>query len=91
VHRRRVLDRRPVLAATHLEAAVAHFAFDEQIRRLDSKWLQEVHTTQCCRSCCPSHLEVARAWEDDAALHHVVSNEGVQRARSRRAKDGSAV
>ena len=40
---------------------------------------------------CTRHLEVARAREDDAALHDVVAYEWVQRACSRRAEDERAL
>ena len=63
------------LAAAHLEAAVRDRALDEQAGRLDRERLQKVHATQCRRRCCTRHLEVARAREDDAALHDVVGDE----------------
>ena len=60
------------LATANLEAAVRDCALDEQIGRLHDERLQKVHATQCCRGCRTRHLEVARAREDDAALHDVV-------------------
>ena len=90
VHRLRGLNG-VGLATANLEVAVRDCAIDEQIGRLHGERLQKVHATQCCRGCRTRHLEVARAREDDAALHDVVGDEGVKRARSRRAEDDAAV
>ena len=62
------------LAAAHLKAAFSECALDEQAGRLDGEWLQEVNATQRRRRCSSRHLEVAGAWEDDAALHDVVGD-----------------
>ena len=71
VHRRR-LDSVGV-AAAHLEAAVRDRALDEHAGRLDGERLQEEHVVQCHRADCSTHhLEVARAWENDAVLHDMV-------------------
>ena len=93
VHRR-VHQRVVVLAAAHLEPTIAHRALDEQAGRLDGERLQEEHAAQ--RSCArrrsaARQLEVADAGEDDAALHDVVGDEGVERARGGRAEEGGAV
>ena len=79
------------LAAANLEAAVRDCALDEQIGRLDGERLKEEDATKSCPCRRTRHLEVARAREDDAALHDVVGDEGVKRARSRRAEDDAAV
>ena len=68
------------LAAGHLKAAVRDRALNQQTRRLDGKRLQEEDAMQCRRRCSTRHLEVARAREDDAALHDVVGDEGVKQA-----------
>ena len=96
---RRVLEarsqRRP-LAAAHLEAAVERRALDEQPGRLDGERLQEEDARAAPRAqrrraaARARDLEVARAREDDAALHDVVGDERVQRARGGRAEDDAA-
>ena len=81
------------LTAAHLEAPVKDRAIDEHARRLDGERLQEENAAK--RRRCPDrsarHLEVARAREDDAALHDVVAYEWEQRACSWRADDESAL
>ena len=42
-----------------------------------------------CAGCRTRQLEVASAREDDAAPHHVISDNSVQRARSRRTEERS--
>ena len=80
------------LASAHLEAPVAHhLALDEQPGRLGREWLQKVHPTQHRRSRCTRQLKVAHAREDGAAMHDVVGDERVQRARSGRVEDDTAV
>ena len=80
-----VLGFRTLDAAAHLEAPVRHRAFNEQCP-LDGKRHQEVHALQRRRARRrPRHLEVARAREEDAAVHDVVGDERAQRARSGRA------
>ena len=66
------------LAAAHLEAAVRDRALDEQARCLEGERLQEVHAVQARRAERRTrHLEVARAGEDDAAVHDVVVDDRV--------------
>ena len=80
------------LAAAHLEAAVRDRDLDEETGRLDGERQQQVHAKQSRRSDRSTrHLEVARAREDDAALHDVVGNERVQRARGGRLDNSAAV
>ena len=91
MHRRRDGLATVGLAAANLEAAVRDGALDEQIGRLDGERLHKVHATQSCCRRRTRHLEVARARKDDAALHDVVGDEGVKRARGRRAEDNGAI
>ena len=90
MHRQRGLNG-VGLAAVDLEAAIRDRALDELTRRLDGKRLQEEDTAQTCRCRRTRHLEVARAREDDAALHDVVGDEGVKRTGGGRAQDDAAV
>ena len=76
VHRLRGLNG-VGLATANLEAAVRGCALDEQIGRLHGERLQKVHATQCCRSRCTRHLEVARAREDDPAVQHMIADQRV--------------
>ena len=94
MHRR--INQQPFAkcAAAHLEGVVASdLALHLNVRCLHQQRLQEEDTAQrhdllAHRRCCARELEVARAWEDDAAMHDVVGDEGVQRTRSRRAEEG---
>ena len=79
------------LATANLEAAVKDRALDEQIRRLDGERLKEEDAVQCRTDSSTRHLEVRRAWEDDAALHDVVGHDGVKLACGGRAEDDTAV
>ena len=69
------------IAAAHLEAVAAHHALDDHLRRFDGKRLQEEDRAQ--RWCAwmrgrSGELQVGGAGEDDAALHDVVGDQGVQ-------------
>ena len=66
------------LGAAHLEAAVRDCTLDHKTGCLDGKWQQKVDIMQCHRADRSTrHLKVARAREDDAALHDVVGDESV--------------
>ena len=90
VHRQRGLNGLG-LATANLEAAVKDRALDEQIGRLDGERLKEEDAVQCRSESSTRHLEVPRAWEDDAALHDVVSHDGVKLAFGGRTEDNAAV
>jgi hypothetical protein len=75
------------LAAAHLETTFRDHALDKHTVCLDGERLQKVHSAKCPRPCSTRHLEVSRTREDDAALHDVVGDEGVQRTRGGRLED----
>jgi hypothetical protein len=79
------------LATANLEAAVKDRALDQQIGRLDGERLKEEDAVQCRSGSSTRHLEVPRAREDDAALHDVVSHDGVKLACGGRTEDDAAV
>ena len=62
------------LATAHLEAPTRCRALDEQAGCLQGEWLQELHIEESRCASRSRHLEIARAWEDDASLHDVVGN-----------------
>ena len=54
------------------ETAIGDRAFNEQPGCLDGEWLQEEDISQGRRCGHACYLQVARAREDDAALHHMM-------------------
>ena len=77
------------VAAAHLEAVAAHHALDDHLRRLDGERLQEEDRAQRCTAWSggrSGELQVAGAGEDDAAVHDVVGDQGVQWPRGERAE-----
>ena len=85
------VDERAVnkLAAAYRKLTAAHNAFDVQARQIDDKRLQEEDALQCrrlracrCAQRSTARLEVTRAREDDARLHDVICNDGLQQTRS---------
>ena len=80
VHRR-VLNGGGI-ATAYLEAAVREHALNERLDRIDSQGLQEVRAVQGLRPSRTRHPEVARAGEDDVAVHDMVGDEGVHHTRS---------
>ena len=86
--------RRLILDTAHLKVPITtHLTLDDQPTDLDGQWLHEEDAAQgrLALGRRARHLEVAGAWEDDAALHDVVGDEGVQRTRGGRAEDVRAV
>jgi len=84
---------RIVLAAAHLESAIAYCALDQQPSRLNRKRPKKVHALQrsSWRRRCAGHLKVRRTREEDTALHDVISHERVDSTRGRRAEHAHPV
>ena len=70
-------------AATHLEVPVDQSALNQQPGCYDDEWLHKEDDTQrrVCRGRSACELEITRSRENDTALHDMVDDEGVKRAR----------
>ena len=81
-----------VLATAHLEVAIGYHTLHQQLVRFNGKRLHEVDAVQRGSRCrCPRHLEIPGARKDDAALHNVIGDEGVDCTSCWRAEGGCAV
>jgi hypothetical protein len=75
--------------APHIKPAFCHYALEDKFWDLHHEWLQEENTVDpdFRRHGSARHLQVARAREDDATVHDVVGDEGLQRTSDRRTED----